>query len=989
MSTLASTRAKTPTAKPAATTQRAACQCGQHDHAGSACTSCAERAGVIQRCAENGNPGCACGVDEVLRGPGQPLDPALRAEMEHRFGTDFSQVRVHTDANAAKTADRLNAQAYTVGRDIAFAAGRYQPRSQPGRRLLAHELTHVVQQRGMPAAPQRIGPHDDHHEREATRVAAGGTAPSPATAPAGLVQRQPTGPQTTASPANPRAVCFVPGTAVPAPGTCSAREPQACATFGQWLHSFDPLRTFSTQDVIPGGGLFTPLGDEPAARDPRDARQLLPGETPPGRLPATPVPPRSATVTDRFIDHPTDQWARMCLPDDLRDTAYMLPSDCADTAVILWHVWLFAHGRTARFGRWTCGVGAGRGTDRSGVGGVIDEVYSQNVSQMLTPYADAQGRPLRSFASLRHLIRPGDVLVWRHSGPGSSAPGHTQTVVDMQYSGANVTSIDVIQGNMPLGDDPAGSGQASQIRDRLRAEGQRHIPDTLTLRRAPGRRLEMTSLSGTRLRDGADPGAARGQAAPPDVWLLSSDTALVAAGPPKTARRPPGGGTRGARQLTDWAAPLGTAQDRETLLEVYEEALHEARALVDGGRTDDAGATALGVAAGEAVWRLARRAGGTGEASHFRFLLQLKAVLHALRDDQPDHPRRTELVRTFAVIEGALDAAARGLTNVQFPTRARRGTRLVRVLLTGFDPFAPAGPGGGPAPGAWNPSAAAALALDGEQINAGGNVVAAVETMVFPVDFRWFGQGFVEGAVGPRLGTVDAVLTVSMAGGETREGAIRFERFAVGVHDVPAGTAGVPAGLRDVPAFPGAGAGRPLLESIGPVDAVRGQVGRGAITAEVGNDVTLRFGSAAEAADVRRSLGLPAGPGPDVEVADAAAVRRIAATASLTAGSARITFTDPSGRPRTATLVSGPGGNFLSNEVSYRVLRMIAALPAGQRPISFHTHTPQGLVVDPANPGGAEARSRRVLANVIEALRRTVAATAQQVVQQRRAGGRP
>src|SRR6185503_3554264 len=69
-----------------------------------------------------------------------------RAFFEPRFGANFSQVRVHTDTQAARTASSINAKAFTIGRDIAFAAGQYAPHSGEGQRLLAHELTHVVQQ---------------------------------------------------------------------------------------------------------------------------------------------------------------------------------------------------------------------------------------------------------------------------------------------------------------------------------------------------------------------------------------------------------------------------------------------------------------------------------------------------------------------------------------------------------------------------------------------------------------------------------------------------------------------------------------------------------------------------------------------------------------------------------------------------------------------------------------------------------------------------
>ena len=85
-------------------------------------------------------------VYEVLRSPGQPLDPGTRAFFEPRLGHDFSSVRVHADAAAAASARAVRAQAYTVGPDLVFAEGQYAPHGGAGRRLLAHELTHTVQQ---------------------------------------------------------------------------------------------------------------------------------------------------------------------------------------------------------------------------------------------------------------------------------------------------------------------------------------------------------------------------------------------------------------------------------------------------------------------------------------------------------------------------------------------------------------------------------------------------------------------------------------------------------------------------------------------------------------------------------------------------------------------------------------------------------------------------------------------------------------------------
>ena len=82
----------------------------------------------------------------AIRGGGQPLPESVRAFFEPRFGYDFSQVRIHSNLEAAQTARALNAKAFTVGRDILFGAGQYTPATAAGRSLLAHELTHIAQQ---------------------------------------------------------------------------------------------------------------------------------------------------------------------------------------------------------------------------------------------------------------------------------------------------------------------------------------------------------------------------------------------------------------------------------------------------------------------------------------------------------------------------------------------------------------------------------------------------------------------------------------------------------------------------------------------------------------------------------------------------------------------------------------------------------------------------------------------------------------------------
>jgi hypothetical protein len=112
--------------------------------------------------------------DVVGGGGGRPLDADTRTDMENRFGQDFGDVRVHTDGAAHDSAKSLHAQAYTVGSDIVFQGGRYDPGSDEGRHTLAHELTHVVQQRSGPVDGTDVGgglkvsDPADRFEREAS-----------------------------------------------------------------------------------------------------------------------------------------------------------------------------------------------------------------------------------------------------------------------------------------------------------------------------------------------------------------------------------------------------------------------------------------------------------------------------------------------------------------------------------------------------------------------------------------------------------------------------------------------------------------------------------------------------------------------------------------------------------------------------------------------------------------------------------------------------
>lgn len=98
--------------------------------------------------ADSGQVTAPASVDRVLAGSGRPLEPVFRQDMEQRFDRDFSQVRVHSGTAVEQSAREVNADAYTAGNNIVFGAGQFAPRIHEGRRLIAHELTHVVQQAG-------------------------------------------------------------------------------------------------------------------------------------------------------------------------------------------------------------------------------------------------------------------------------------------------------------------------------------------------------------------------------------------------------------------------------------------------------------------------------------------------------------------------------------------------------------------------------------------------------------------------------------------------------------------------------------------------------------------------------------------------------------------------------------------------------------------------------------------------------------------------
>ena len=132
----------------------------------------------VQRHADGPGPAAVPpSVLGVLGTAGAPLDGATRTSMEGRFGHDFGRVRIHTDADAARSAAEIQASAYTFGSHVVMGASRYQPHTASGQRLLAHELTHVVQQGDQVGSPSSISHPTDPGEHQAAAVADATSAP--------------------------------------------------------------------------------------------------------------------------------------------------------------------------------------------------------------------------------------------------------------------------------------------------------------------------------------------------------------------------------------------------------------------------------------------------------------------------------------------------------------------------------------------------------------------------------------------------------------------------------------------------------------------------------------------------------------------------------------------------------------------------------------------------------------------------------------------
>jgi hypothetical protein len=239
---------------------------------GARTASMGKAAPSMQRSAAGSIPSVAAPpiVHEALHTSGQPLDTETRAFMEPRIGHDLSGVRIHTGPRAEESARAVHALAYTVGADAVFAMGQYNPRSSEGRRLLAHELSHTVQQKSgranlqsapiLQRQPQQSAPTDTSSDKSKTDEVT-------ITVPWDLLHRQLTLPSLLA----PRQQ----QPSLPSPGTLTLGGIQTPSTPNPYF----PSLGFSPQLTQPGG------------------TGLQPPSLPPGLIPPAPQPGPLLTPT--------------------------------------------------------------------------------------------------------------------------------------------------------------------------------------------------------------------------------------------------------------------------------------------------------------------------------------------------------------------------------------------------------------------------------------------------------------------------------------------------------------------------------------------------------------------------------------------------------------------------------------------------------------------------------------------------------------------
>jgi hypothetical protein len=323
--------------------------------------------------------------------------------------------------------------------------------------------------------------------------------------------------------------------------------------------------------------------------------------------------------------------------------------------------------------------------------------------------------------------------------------------------------------------------------------------------------------------------------------------------------------------------------------------------------------------------------------------------------------------------------------------------------MTGFDPFEPSGSLAAPPKGTWNPSGAAVLALDNTEVptksSKGAAGTAKVQGVILPVSFDQFragGKGLVESIVTSKAPDIDAAVTVSMDPSIAASQPVRLERYVVGTHEV-AGK------LEPIPAAGSGSAGDEILESNAPLGQIAADTEKKSSDKDkeipkpdIGEKITFRFASDSAGKAAASKLGGTAEPGipRDVTISDEKIIHQIIGSMVRQPNGTDISF-KAAGGSFTATVVQGPGGNFLSNEVSYRMLRLLKQKGLPQDPLSFHVHT-QGAAPVPQDQGTPASKAARtdalkaaggLLGRLVGTLKRIISATAKVILDRR--GSKP
>jgi pyrrolidone-carboxylate peptidase len=843
---------------------------------------------------------------------------------------DFGGVRVHTGGSAAEASRSINARAFTLGRDIAFGAGEYAPESRSGRRLLAHELTHVVQQTPLVARrkplvqrqPETPAPLKESGTEEARE-------PVPEPAPAAAEPENARAEETAApglivddeaaqlGPGQMRKSDFL---AEVRSAACAAADEAFAGTENSaqgcpWIEA--SLRFYESRS---------------AERVERDMANYVPEAA--GAASASDYVPFIAGRVRQSVAVWVETGEIAGLPQDLPGSGL---AGALAGSLFSGFAGLFFKAKAGgpQGGAHPRAVQAQLGPGRPLAGSVrsrMESAFGRGFSGVRV-HDDSRAARLSSRFNARAFTVGGHVAF----GAGQYRPGTPAGDALVAHELAHV----VQQGDTAPSFPPSAVAGIETDADR-------------------SARGAVAALWGRGLHLPQDGGSARPRSR--TVLRLSrcSDS------PPQ--RQSP----------ADLVRQLRSAADENALTQRFDAALADVSTRLESGQqVAEREAREIGQAAGGRLWELAREAAGSQQVvscsrqsagsrpagtrsatvAHFLPLQEMRNRLGRIRTNTS----AAGAASVFGAIDQALVNGARGFADVEFQRANPQAARIHRVLVTGFDPFPPP-----IRPRDFNPSGQAALALDGECLEVPGRGYAAVEGVVLPVDFADFRSGMVERVVGSLSG-LTAVITVSLDPNVPASDPVQLERYAVGVHLLESR----PQEREPVPPAPGSSAGgRPILETTAPLQQIAVDVrAAGSQQPRVDTDVTFRFADRSAASRALSDLaGSPVNaPRPEVPITDPNQIRTILNTLrphpqSGLAARGWIRF-DAGATHHDAQIRQGPGGSYLSNEVSFRVLRLLAQQPSGQRPSSFHIHVP------PVDPAG--------IARIVTTLKRVIVSTVQ------------